>query len=752
MNTKTQREEEVFDAARQLTNATERKAFLDDACAGEPALRAGVETLLTAATEAEDFFTETESALNGTVAALQSAPEILNAPAAGSPCLPGEEPIGTRIGRYKLLQKIGEGGCGVVYMAEQEEPVRRRVALKIIKLGMETRSVIARFEAERQALAMMDHPNIAHVFDAGATQRGPPYFVMELVRGVKITDYCDQNSLSVRQRLDLFIQICHAIQHAHQKGIVHGDIKPSNILVTLHDNLPVPKVIDFGISKATEVRLSDRVLITADGQLIGTPAYMSPEQTEMGGMDIDTRSDIYSLGVLLYELLTGKTPFDPKTLVASGLDAMRHTLWEREPPRPSQRLKTLAPMELTKTAACRHSDPARLIALYGGDLDSIVMKALEKDRRRRYETANGFAVDVQRHLSNEPVVARPPSRLYRFQKLVRRNRGVFTAGGAVAVALVIGMGTSTWLFLKEREARNRAVAAEQQEARLRHDAELRQKITQAALLVSQDRFAEADALLAGVRVSQPTVEGAAVFRAIGEWHALENRWRQAAERFAVLLRVDQLDGWDVSTLDYLRQGPALIESAELNAYENFREEAIARYAALPVPTGDRIVKICLLLPANERLLAALTAFTDGTTTSLANADASGDVFTAAWRSVSLALWEYRRGDYGKAAEWAKRCLSYPEANNGPRTATAHILIALAEQRLGRTPEARAEFLKGRGMIEAGMEQHVRGTPVQGFWFDWAFARVLLREATALMEVPGNGPTLPANPGLDSRPR
>ena len=636
-------------------------------------------------------------------------------------------------------------------MAEQEEPVRRRVALKIIKLGMETRSVIARFEAERQALAMMDHPNIAHVFDAGATQRGPPYFVMELVHGVKITDYCDQNGLTVRQRLDLFIQICHAIQHAHQKGIVHGDIKPSNILVTLHDNLPVPKVIDFGISKATEVRLSDRMLITADGQLIGTPAYMSPEQTEMGGMDIDTRSDIYSLGVLLYELLTGKTPFDPKALVAGGLDEMRRTLWQREPPRPSLRLHMLAPAERMKTATCRRSDPVRLVSLFRGDLDWIVMKALEKDRRRRYETANGFAVDVQRHLSNEPVAARPPSRLYRFQKLVRRNRGVFTAGGAVAAVLIIGMGTSTWLFLKEREARNRAVAAEQQETRLRHEAEIRQRITQAALLVSQDRFAEADALLAGVAVSQPTVEGAAVFRSLGEWHAIENRWQQAAERFAVLLRVNQLDGWDVSTLDYLRQGPALIECADFNAYENFREEAIARYTALPVPTGDRIVKICLLLPANERLLAALNTFTDGTAASLTSADANGDVFTAAWRSVSLALWEYRRGDYGKAAEWAKRCLSYPEANNGPRTATAHILVAMADQRLGRAPEAQAEFLKGRDLIDAGKERQTRGSPVQGFWFDWALARVLLREATALMEGPGNGATLPAVSGMDQQP-
>src|SRR5450432_2777105 len=307
---------------------------------------------------------------------------------------------GDRIGNYKLLEQIGEGGCGVVYMAEQEQPVRRRVALKIIKLGMDTESVIARFGAERQALAMMEHPNIAKVLDAGATETGRPYFVMELVRGIPITEYCDSNKLSTRQRLELFIPVCRAVQHAHQKGIIHRDIKPSNVLVTMHDGVPVPKVIDFGIAKATEGRLTDATVYTAYEQIIGTPAYMSPEQAELSGLDVDTRSDIYSLGVLLYELLTGKTPFDGKELVKSGLEEMRRTLREKEPQRPSTILTTLHGTELKATAEHRHAEPPKLISLRRGDLDWIVMKALEKDRTRRYETANGLAMDIERYLNN----------------------------------------------------------------------------------------------------------------------------------------------------------------------------------------------------------------------------------------------------------------------------------------------------------------------------------------------------------------
>ena len=395
------------------------------------------------------------------VCALKGATDVLDGPGRTTP----EDAVhparlGDHIGRYKLLQQIGEGGCGVVFMAEQSEPIRRKVALKVIKLGMDTKSVIARFEAERQALALMDHPNIAKVFDAGATNTGRPYFVMELVRGVRITDYCDQQKLTTSARLDLFTQVCHAIQHAHQKGIIHRDIKPSNILVTLHDGVPVPKVIDFGIAKATsDQRLTDKTLFTAFEQFMGTPAYMSPEQAEMSGLDIDTRSDIYSLGVLLYELLTGKTPFDGKELLASGLDEMRRTIREVEPERPSNRFSTMLAADLTSVARQRQTEASKLTSLIDGDLDWIVMKALEKDRTRRYETANEVVSDIQRHLSNEPILARPPSKLYRVQKSVQRNKLAFAAAGAAIGALTIGLCVASWALFRERAANNHQLGA-----------------------------------------------------------------------------------------------------------------------------------------------------------------------------------------------------------------------------------------------------------------------------------------------------
>ncbi len=373
---------------------------------------------------------------------------------------PTEEP-GAIIGRYKILEKVGEGGFGIVYVAEQREPVKRRVALKIIKLGMDTRQVVARFEAERQALAMMDHPNIAKVLDAGATDAGRPYFVMELVRGIKMTEYCDQNKLSTKERLDLFIKVCQAIQHAHQKGVIHRDIKPSNILVTLHDGVPVPKVIDFGIAKATQQELTEKTLYTQLQQFIGTPAYMSPEQAEMSGLDIDTRSDIYSLGVLLYELLAGSTPFDGKELMSQGIDQMRKTIREQEPPRPSTRFATLEGEELTTTAKRRSADKAKLIHQLKGDLDWIVMKCLEKDRTRRYETANGLAADLKRHLNNEPVTARPPSRLYEFQKTVRRHKFGFAATAAIIIVLAMGIAASVDQAVRARHEAARAKSAEQ---------------------------------------------------------------------------------------------------------------------------------------------------------------------------------------------------------------------------------------------------------------------------------------------------
>jgi serine/threonine protein kinase/tetratricopeptide (TPR) repeat protein len=450
MSESPEREEQLFAEAQALP-AGERPRFLDDACRGDPAMRERLEELLRAHDSAGGFL-EAPPADSGdhpppgaVAAALESALGAV-----------GYETPGTRIGRYKLLQKLGEGGCGVVWMAEQEEPVRRRVALKIIKLGMDTKEVIARFEAERQALAMMDHPNIAKVLDAGATDAGRPYFVMELVRGLKITDYCDQHNLSTSSRLELFSQVCHAVQHAHQKGVIHRDLKPSNILVTLHDGVAVPKVIDFGIAKATQGRLTDLTLFTAFEQFIGTPAYMSPEQAEMSGIDIDTRSDVYSLGVLLYELLTGRPPFDPGSLVQAGLDEIRRIIREVEPPRPSTNLSTLADADRLTVARLRGTDPARLSLLLRGDLDWIVMRCLEKDRTRRYETANGLAADILRHLRNEPVAARPPSNVYRLRKLIRRNRLAFAATGAVALAMTMGLAVSTWQAVRATRAEHQA--------------------------------------------------------------------------------------------------------------------------------------------------------------------------------------------------------------------------------------------------------------------------------------------------------
>jgi len=430
----------LFNAALERSDAVERARFLTEACGADAALRERVEKLLLAHEEIGGFMAEPS---------LQ--PAGLDVNSAERADLPLTERPGDRIGRYKLLQQIGEGGCGVVHMAEQEEPVRRRVALKVIKLGMDTKQVIARFEAERQALALMEHPNIAKVLDAGATGAGRPFFVMELVRGTKITEFCDENKLATEDRLKLFIQVCQAIQHAHQKGVIHRDIKPSNILVTINDGAPVPKVIDFGIAKATVGRLTDRTLFTAFEQFIGTPAYMSPEQAVLTSLDIDTRSDIYSLGVLLYELLTGGTPFDQKELLAAGLDGMRRIIREAEPPRPSTRLSTMAATALTTTAVHRHTEPPKLLHQVRGDLDWIVMKCLEKERDRRYETANALAMDIQRHLNCETVIARPPSRLYEFQKTVRRHKFGFAATGAVIMTLVIGLGISMWqVVLKNR--------------------------------------------------------------------------------------------------------------------------------------------------------------------------------------------------------------------------------------------------------------------------------------------------------------
>jgi tetratricopeptide (TPR) repeat protein/serine/threonine protein kinase len=430
----------IFLTALEKASPLERAAYLDVACGSDLELRQRVETLIKASEQSAAFLDQPAAAMSETQA-----------------YRPISERAGSVIGPYKLLEQIGEGGFGVVFMAEQLQPVRRKVALKVLKPGMDTRQVVARFEAERQALAIMDHPNIARVFDGGMTETGRPYFVMELVRGETITEYCDRNHLPPRERLELFVTVCQAVQHAHQKGIIHRDLKPSNVLVTVHDTAPVVKVIDFGVAKAMGQELTDRTLFTAFAQMIGTPLYMSPEQAGQSGLDIDTRSDIYSLGVLLYELLTGTTPFDRQRFKQAAYDEIRRIIREEEPPKPSTRLSGTE--ELPSVAANRGLDPKKLSSLVRGELDWIVMKALEKDRNRRYETANSFAIDVQRYLADEPVQACPPSAGYWLRKFARRNRAVLLTSSLVAVALLIAMSGVGWA-IRDRSARQSRVEAQ----------------------------------------------------------------------------------------------------------------------------------------------------------------------------------------------------------------------------------------------------------------------------------------------------
>jgi tetratricopeptide (TPR) repeat protein/serine/threonine protein kinase len=526
-----ERAKSVFLQAVEMVSTEERRALLDAACGEDAALRREVEELLRHHGHLGEFLEAPAAAQPGT-----SAFESAKSPAArgGNDALVG---TGTVIGPYKLLQEIGEGGMGTVFLAQQTAPVKRLVALKVIKPGMDSRQVLARFEAERQALALMDHPHIAKVHDGGTTQGGRPYFVMELVKGVPITKFCDERRLTPRQRLELFVPVCQAVQHAHQKGIIHRDVKPSNVLVALYDGRPVPKVIDFGIAKATGQQLTDKTLVTGFGSVVGTLEYMSPEQAELNQLDIDTRSDIYSLGVLLYELLTGSTPLERKRLKQAGMLEMLRLIREEEPPKPSTRLSTTE--ELPSVAANRGLEPKKLSGLVRGELDWIVMRALDKDRNRRYETANGFAMDVRRYLADEPVLACPPSAGYRLRKFARRNKGRLAVAGLILFFVAVVGSGGGWV-LRDREAREQAAAQE------RRDREQQLAMHVEFILDDVDRL-EREQKWPEAQAAAERAEAALVAGDVGD--AIRRRVADVRRDLAFVARLDRIRHERIATVD-----------------------------------------------------------------------------------------------------------------------------------------------------------------------------------------------------------
>jgi serine/threonine protein kinase len=720
----------LFETLTGLERPEDRLMFLDFTCREDPELRTRLERLLKLRHEAQDFF-DIETAPSDREAKEENAgpPEADDA----------TEGVGSKIGRYRLLERIGEGGCGAVYLAEQLEPVKRRVALKITRLGMDTENVIARFEMERQALAMMDHPNIARVFDVGATRTGRPFFVMQLVDGNKITDYCDSQQLGLTERLKMFIRVCQAIQHAHQKGVIHRDIKPSNILVWVHDGEAAPKVIDFGIAKATGASLQPDLTVTDAGQFLGTPAYMSPEQATGDGRNVDTRSDIYSLGALLFEMLTGVPHVDPASLKLLGADEVRRTLAEMEPRQPSAVVSALKKFARQRIAEKRSCDPDKLAALLKGDLDRIVMMAMAREPRHRYPTADALAADVARYLNHEPVVARPPSRRYRFEKLVRRNRSVFASVGVVLLSLLIGLGLSTWMYLREMRARNAAEIARANEAALRQKAEIGEKIARAAVFLKYRQIEEADALVSHIPppLVHPSQEGAETFRVLGLWHAKEGRWMEAGNRFAALsysiAGVDESD-LDAISIQLLPAAATICEVGNLTEYQHLRNMAVKRFGGTANPVvAEQVMKACLLMPAEPEFLARLGNFESLLISAESRFPAAtwNEMHLAAWRGFAMALMKFRQGRHDAALGWIAKCLER-EGWNQARDAMCLTLRAMIRRQRGQLDEAAADLEAARALVSPQFSPEVRifdqGEPQ---WQDWLNAKIMLREADAL---------------------
>jgi serine/threonine protein kinase/Flp pilus assembly protein TadD len=715
--------EEILLAAVEKETPAERAAYLDGACGHDATLRALVAGLLRAHEAAGSFLEQPLFDQSATVDEL-----------------PNPENPGVVIGPYKLLQQIGEGGMGTVFMAEQTHPVQRKVALKLIKPGMDSRQVIARFEAERQALTLMDHVSIARVLDAGATESGLPYFVMELVHGVPITQYCDDNQLTPRERLELFVPVCQAIQHAHQKGIIHRDIKPSNVMITLYDGKPVPKVIDFGVAKATEQRLTERTLFTQYGTMVGTLEYMSPDQAEMSALGVDTRSDIYALGVLLYELLTGSTPLSHKRLREAAYSESLRMIREEMPPRPSTRLSDSG-AALASISTQRHMEPAKLTKLLRGELDWIVMKTLEKDRNRRYETANGLARDVQRYLNDEPVQACPPSFWYRFRKLARRNWRAF--GTASAVVLLVFL-TAIILAVSN-------VLIRQEQARTKDEKDSAEKAQQLA----QDRAEEIQRGLEGLKAADALLDR-------GRSYAMNRRWDDAHAAFtkAIQLRPDHVSLWVERGELYTRLGLWDLAAADCAREMELREPDTSwyRHALLRSYVGDaegyhqacRRMRVRFRGTTNR--FFAGDAVRAGVLAPDADADPDQLVELAqnivasdpghVWYLYVLGIAHYRAGRYEEAVRWLRESLT-----GDPGWAARGInypLLAMAHHRQGQAAEARQALDEaGRAIDQWTRERYHSGGdwvthlgaeavwPIP--WWDWLECQLYYREAKVLID-------------------
>ncbi|MEO5913724.1 MAG: serine/threonine-protein kinase [Luteolibacter sp.] len=708
----------LLESLAGIPEAGERRVFLDWTCRNEPELRERIGRLLSVAGKAELYFDFQPFAPGDEDEAV----------------LPEEDDgesvdIGLRVGKYRLIRRLGDGGCGVVYLAEQEKPVQRHVALKMIRVDLDQEKMLPRFEAERQALALMDHPGIAKVLDAGATATGRPYFVMEWVAGEKITEFCDHHRLGIPQRLELFNKVTRAVQHAHQKGVIHRDLNPSNILVSMHDGTPVPKVIDFGIATGGLMGVDENPLEKYGA--VGTPNYMSPEQANSDGNDVDTRSDVFSLGVMLCELVVGSTPFE----TPSAGHAVS----------PTAIIDGYPEATLRGVAENRSCPPHRLRALVEGDLEAIVMKCLRHDRKDRYGTTHALTVDVKHHLDNEPISARPGTRRYRLKKLVQRNKLTFSAGAAVFLALAIGFGISTLLYFRESDARREQVRLRQisetaraAEAKLRLRAEAGETCAQAAVEISYGRLEHADQLLSGIPESlvPPSLEVAGSYVKVADWHRLGGRWQQAAERYTtVVVSRTTVDSSDDDKVSFwlIPAVASACAASDWTRYERLRHLSIDRFATTSDPDICRqILRVTLIRPVEGDGLDDIRPFASLEEKLPERGKSSFERYLQAWNCHSLQLWHFRSGNLELADQWGEKSLVI-EPQNDVLTPSVKLVMAMTAQKAGRTSLAR-EILEKTSpgvhrVLTEGVEKHV--SPKVS-WMDWMLAGTLLSEAESVI--------------------